>query len=168
MTGSDAGWGCSSPFSLPMLSSPTGPVASFPSLLEPRQSLISRDSSPEDLGLWAFRMGEEMTELGKLLSLGVQGAGGRKGVQCWHQAPGLDGCGRRAIPCAAPSSRGQHVSSCYRKKCPRPPTAGRHLGWCWWLSFCSNLWSPLLPTVTPPGLSGQQAASSELRDNSLL
>lgn len=90
--------------SLPTLSSPTGPVASFPSPLEPRQSLISRDSSLEDLGLWAFGMGEDTTKLGKLLSLGVQWARGKKGVQCWYQAPGLGGCGRRAIPRAAPSS----------------------------------------------------------------
>lgn len=81
--------------SLPTLLSPTGPVTSFPSPLEPRQSLISRDSSLEDLGLWAFGMGEDTTKLGKLLSLGVQWAGGKKGVQCWYQAPGLGGCGRR-------------------------------------------------------------------------
>lgn len=31
---------------------------------------------------------------------------------------------------------------------PEPPTAGCHPGWRWWLSFCSNLWNPVLPTVT--------------------
>lgn len=73
---------------------------------------------------------------------------------------------RRTVPHAAPSSRGQQLSSRYQSKCPGPPTATAPVAGAG--GVCSHLCGPVLPTVTPPGLGGQQAASSELRDNSLL
>lgn len=167
MTGSDA---CgAAPLLSPTFPSPKGPVAFSPSPLEPRQSLVSRDSSLEDLGLWDF------------------GNGGRYG-QAWPTPiPGeSSGQGARSVCSAGPGpwpgwtwtegpSQGlphhleaEELARATEGSAPGPPITSCHLGRCRWLSFCSSLWSPLLPTVTPPGLSGQQAASSELRDNSLL
>lgn len=77
MTGSDAAGAAPLPFS-PFPPVPQRPSASFPSSLEPRRSLVSRGWSPEDLELWAFGMGEDMTKLGQVPSPGVQGAGGKK------------------------------------------------------------------------------------------
>ena len=58
-------WGCPSLFLSPTLSSPKGPTASLPSLLEPRQSLLSKDSSLEDFRLWAFGVGEDVIPMGE-------------------------------------------------------------------------------------------------------
>lgn len=156
------------PFS-PNLPSPKGPIASFPSPLEARQSLISRDSSLEDLGLRAFGMGEDKPSLASSCPQASSGQGARRTCSAGTRPLAWMDLDRGTMPRAAPSSRGKLVSSHYRRKGPGPPSASCNLGCCQWLSFCSNLWSPLLPTATPPGLSGQQAAvSSELRDNSLL
>lgn len=80
---------------LPMLLLPKGPIAFLPSPPGPRQSLVSRDSSFEDLGLLGLWSGERCDPAWQLLPLAIQGAGGKKGLWCWHQALGLDAPGWR-------------------------------------------------------------------------
>lgn len=159
-------WGCSFLFLSPTLSSPNRPIASLPFPLEPRQSLLSKDSSLEDSGLWAFGIGEDRIPMGEAWQTPVPG-----GASSGQGARRVCGAGtrplawmdldRRTAPHAAPSSQGtKPVPWASQHHCPH--------GWCRWLSVCGPLSSPVLPTVIPPGLGGQQAVSSELRDNSLL
>lgn len=56
---------------------------------------VFRDSSPEDLGLWAFGIVEDANTRGQPLSPGVQWAGDKKDARCWHQDLGQDGPGQR-------------------------------------------------------------------------
>lgn len=71
MTGSDAG-------AAPLSSSPQpsrppkGPTAPLPSL-EPRQSLLSKDSSLEDFGLWALGVREDVIPTGEAWQTPVPG-----------------------------------------------------------------------------------------------
>lgn len=115
MTGSDAGWGCSSLFISPTLVSPKGPVAFSPSLPEPRQCLVSRDSALEDFGQWAFGTVEDTVKLGKLPSQASSGqAAGRvcsagTGPLAWMDQDG------GTMP---HHPRGKQVSWGHRRKCP--------------------------------------------------
>lgn len=118
-------WGCPSLFLSPTLSSLKGPTASLPSLLEPRQSLLSKDSSLEDFGLWAFGVGEDVIPMGEAWQTPVPGHPvGRGQEECVLLPPLAWGdLDRRTMPHAAPSSRGKQVSSRYQSKGPGPPTA---------------------------------------------
>lgn len=121
--------------------------------------------SLEDLGLWAFGMGGDVTKLGKVPSPGVQWAGAEGWVAL---APGpWPGWTWSEEPCTCcPPSRGKPVSSCYgRKGLGLPPPAAPLAG------AVALLLGPTLEPAPPccdSPSKGQQAASSELRDNSLL
>lgn len=83
-------WGCSFLFLSPTLSSPNRPIASLPFPLEPRQSLLSKDSSLEDSGLWAFGIGEDRIPMGEAWQTPVPGGRpvGRGQEGCVVLAPG--------------------------------------------------------------------------------
>lgn len=161
MTGSDAA-GLLLSLRSPTLSPPKGPAALSPSP-EPRQSFISRDSALEDLGLWDF---------------GTGGGGGGDCSQAQQTpVPGRPvGRGREASIGLAPGQASMeepghvlahHLEANELAWATEGRTPGQ--GWCQRLSSGGRQSVSLLcPPGTPPGLSGQQAASSELRDNRLL
>lgn len=88
MTGSGAGWGCSSASPSAALLSPLQQAPLLLSCLcRTRTKPILWDSSPEDLGLWAFGMGRTQTS-SHTCAPGIQWVAGQKGLQTNHATSG--------------------------------------------------------------------------------